>query len=51
MKLTVSHGWTFGSDPRRPGGLTLVSPRGTLYEFRAGRIPSARKYTDPRQPV
>jgi hypothetical protein len=28
-----SSGWRFGSDPRRKGSC-LVSPRGTIYEFR-----------------
>lgn len=33
LKLTL-RGWRVGTDPRRPGGSCLISPRGTVYELK-----------------
>ncbi len=45
MQAVHRHGWKFGKDTRRHGGIALISPRGTVYEFRANP-PRARKQRD-----
>ena len=32
LSLTF-RGWSIGRDPRRNGGISLVSPRGTVFEM------------------
>jgi len=36
LGLVIARKWLLGRDPRREGGVCLVSPRGTLYELRSG---------------
>ena len=42
----TSNGWQWGSDPRNPRGLSLISPRGTVFETRkdAGTRLRVRRY-------
>jgi hypothetical protein len=34
LRLVLERGWTYGTDPRRRDGITLISPRGTIFETR-----------------
>ncbi len=46
MQMVMRHGWRYGMDLRRKGGCTLISPRNTVYEFRAQPRPMARRFAD-----
>jgi hypothetical protein len=48
LSLTLRRGWRWGNDPRRKGGTCLISPRGTVYEWRRGQARALTERWDLR---